>query len=349
VFCNQWSFGGDEKITFHKIPRRIKKPSVLGQILFSFACRKTVDDSFDIVHTHSRVTDFDVLTIHVPCFRSYITEEKNRLKKFSLLISAALSPRILSWFWLEKKQFAYKRGRLFIAVSEKIKKDVLSNYFLPNDDFRIAYPGVDSSIAKRINADTHKKEVRLKLGIGENDLVFLFVGTEFKRKGLDALLEGFRLICQDNTKLLVAGGGGGKIERYINLAARMGLRDHVHFLGLVEDVEELYAIADVFILPTLSDPAGMAPVEAMLAGVATIMSCPRYCGTAEHIKNGEALILKNPKDPNEIAEALQRLMDESFRNELRLKGQALASKLTWDETTANTLSTYYEVLQKKQV
>jgi glycosyltransferase involved in cell wall biosynthesis len=93
----------------------------------------------------------------------------------------------------------------------------------------------------------------------------------------------------------------------------------------------------------------MAPVEAMLAGVATIMSCPRYCGTAEHIKNGEALILKNPKDPNEIAEALQRLMDESFRNELRLKGQALASKLTWDETTANTLSTYYEVLQKKQV
>jgi UDP-glucose:(heptosyl)LPS alpha-1,3-glucosyltransferase len=207
---------------------------------------------------------------------------------------------------------------------------------------------VDRSIPKRINADTQKKEIRLKLGIGENDLVFLFVGTEFKRKGLDALLEGFRLICQDNTKLLVAGGGGGKIERYMNLAARMGLKDNVQFLGLVEDVAELYAIADIFILPTLSDPAGMAPVEAMLSGVATIMSSPRYCGTAEHIRNEEALILKNPRDPHEIAQALSRLMDGSFRNELRLKGQALASKLTWDETTANTLSAYYEVLERKQ-
>lgn len=349
VFCHQWSFNGTEKITFHKIPKYIEKPSFLGQLLFSFFCHRMVDDSFDIVHTHARVTHFDVLTIHCPCFRTYITQQKNILKKIFSLISAAFSPRVLSWLWLEKKQFTYNKGRLFIAVSENIKENVLANYSLPDENFRIAYPGVDNTMAKRVNSDNNNKEFRSKLGISENDLLFLFVGTEFKRKGLDVLLNGFKLIHRPNIKLVIAGGGGGEKEKYINLAAKMGLKDNVLFLGLVQDIEDLYAIADVFILPTLSDPSPMAPIEAMLAGVATIMSCSQYCGTAEHIKNEEALLLKNPRDPNEMAKALSRLMDEGYKNELGLRGQALALKLTWDKTTANTLSTYYELLQRKQI
>jgi len=349
VFCHQWSFDGTEKITFHKIPKHIEKPSFLGQLLFSFFSHRMLDDSFDIVHTHSRVTHFDVLTIHCPCFRTYITQQKNRLKKIFSLISASLSPRVLSWLWLEKKQFTYNRERLFIAVSENIKENVQANYSLPDENFRMAYPGVDDTMAKRGNSDNDNKELRSKLEISKNDLVILFVGTEFKRKGLDALLNAFESIQRPNIKLVIAGGGGGDKEKYINLAAKMGLKDNVLFLGLVQDIEDLYAIADVFILPTLSDPSPMAPIEAMLAGVATIMSCSQYCGTAEHIKNEEAILLENPGDPDEIAEALSRLMDEGYKNELGLRGQALASKLTWDNTTANTLSTYYEVLQLKQI
>jgi UDP-glucose:(heptosyl)LPS alpha-1,3-glucosyltransferase len=253
----------------------------------------------------------------------------------------------MAYLWLEKKQFAYDKGRLLIAVSENIKKNVQDNYPLPDESFRLAYTAVDSNIAKKGGDNNRQKELRSKFGIAENDLVFLFVGTEFKRKGLDALLKAAASIPRSNIKFLVAGGGGGKLKEYTKLAETLGLGDDIIFLGLVRDVDNLYAISDVYILPTLSDPCPLAPLEAMASGVATIMSCSKYAGTAELIKNGEALILQDPKDSNEIANALRRLMDESYREELKQKGRRLAEELTWERTTEDTLSTYYEVLERK--
>jgi UDP-glucose:(heptosyl)LPS alpha-1,3-glucosyltransferase len=253
----------------------------------------------------------------------------------------------MAYLWLEKKQFTHDKGRLLIAVSENIKKNVQDNYPLPDDSFRLAYTAVDNNIAKKGSNNNRQKEVRSKFGIAENELVFLFVGTEFKRKGLDALLKAAASIPRSSVKLVVAGGGGGKLKEYTILAEKLGLGDDIIFLGLVHDVEELYAISDVYILPTLSDPCPLSPLEAMASGVATIMSCSKYAGTAELIKNGEALILENPKDSDEIANALRRLMDASYRKELSEKGRRLAEKLTWERTTEDTLSTYYEVLERK--
>jgi UDP-glucose:(heptosyl)LPS alpha-1,3-glucosyltransferase len=347
VFAQDWSFDGKEKITFHRIPRFFIKPSFLNQLLFSYFTRRSVDPSFDIIHTYERVSHFDVFTIQSSCFRSLITRQKNFWRRMLVWLSVFISPRKMAYFWLEKKQFTYDKGRLLIAVSENIKKNVQDNYPLPDESFRLAYTAVDSNIAKKGGNNNRQKELRSKFGIAENDLVFLFVGTEFKRKGLDALLKAAASIPRSNIKLVVAGGGGGKLKEYTKLAEKLGLGDDIIFLGLVRDVDKLYAISDVYILPTLSDPCPLAPLEAMASGVATIISCSKYAGTAELIKNGEALILQEPKDSNEIANALRRLMDESYREELKEKGRRLAEELTWERTTEDTLSTYYEVLERK--
>jgi UDP-glucose:(heptosyl)LPS alpha-1,3-glucosyltransferase len=348
VFAQEWSFQGDQKIIFHRIPRLLAKPSWLNQILFSHFSRRAVGDSFDIVHSHEKVTKFDVMTVHSPCFRSFMTHEKRAWKRVLMWLSVPFSPRKSGWLLIERKQFSHHPAKLFLPVSENVKRDVQTNYSLPDDCFRIAYPGVDSKMKRGID-DTGMaaSAVRSKLGISEDELVFLFVGTEFKRKGLDALLRALTLIPHSKVKLVVAGGGGGKMKKYRNLAEDLGLGNHVVFLGLVKNVEELYAISDAFILPTLSDPSPMAPIEAMTFGLPTVMSCSEYSGAAEHIKSGEALILNNPHDPNEIAGALRKVMDAGFRAQLGRKGQALAAGLTWEATAANTLSVYEEVLRRK--
>jgi UDP-glucose:(heptosyl)LPS alpha-1,3-glucosyltransferase len=348
VFAQDWSFDGKEKITFHRIPRFFIKPSFLNQLLFSYLTRKSVDPSFDIIHTYERVSHFDVFTIQSSCFRSLITRQKSLWRIIFIWLSVALSPRKIAYLWLEKKQFTYDKGRLLIAVSENIKKNVQDNYPLPDGFFRLAYTAVDSNIVKKGGDHNRAKALRSRFGIAEDDLIFLFVGTEFKRKGLDALLKAAASIPRPNMKLVVAGGGGGKLKEYTKLAEKLGLSDHIIFLGLVRDVEQLYAISDVYILPTLSDPCPLAPLEAMASGVATIMSCSKYAGTAELIKNGEALILENPTDTHEVANALQRLMDEGFRRELSEKGRRLAEELTWERTTETTLSVYYELMQVKK-
>jgi UDP-glucose:(heptosyl)LPS alpha-1,3-glucosyltransferase len=349
VFAQEWSYEGKEEIAFHKIPKYLAKPSWFNQLLFSYHADRGVDGSFDIVHSHEKVARFDVMTIHSPCVRSSVTHEKRAWKRFLGWFSLPLSPHKMGWLLLEKKQFSHHSGKLFLPVSENVKRDVQIKYSLPDDCFRIAYPGVDSKMKKSTVRGVNGSAVRSKLGIAEDELVFLFVGTEFKRKGLDALLRGFALLkpCS-NTRLIVAGGGGGKMREYVQLAKNLDLSDHVLFAGLVKNVGELYSIADACILPTLSDPFGMAPVEAMLSGVPVALSSSTYCGAAEIIKGGEALIIKNPQDHHEIKEALCKLMDAGCRAELSRKGQALAAEFTWEHTTARTLSAYEEVLRRKK-
>ncbi|MFC1820295.1 glycosyltransferase family 4 protein [Thermodesulfobacteriota bacterium] len=344
VFAQEWSWKGDERITFHRIPKFFTKPSFLNQLVFSYFIRKYLDESFDIIHSHERVTRFDTLTIHCPCFRTYITEQKNRLKRIFIWLSVILSPRKLAYLWLEKKQFIYHPQRLMIAVSDKVKENVQANYPLPDSYFGLAFPGVDSFMIKR-DDDNNREKIRSELGIDKDDLVILFVGTEFKRKGLDSLLRGFSLINRPGMKLVVAGGG--KPERYIRLSKKLDIEDYVIFLGLVEDIENIYAISNIYILPTLSDPAGMAPVEAMAAGVPTIISSSKYAGSAEQIKNEEALILENPDQPQDIADSLSKMMDESYRMSLSLKGRQFAKQLTWEKTTNETLAIYHRILQLK--
>lgn len=348
VFAHEWSFQGQENITFHKIPKFANKPNWLNQLLFSRDSRRGVGNGFDIIHSHEKVTHFDLMTIHSPCFRSFMTQEKSPLRRGFLWFSVALSPRKRAWLGLEAKQFAYHHERLFIAVSENVKRDVQSNYPLPDESFRIAHPGVDMTVKTNIDAGAERKRLRSELGLSPEDLIVLFVGTEFKRKGLDSLLSALPLVRDSNFKLVVVGGGGGKMNRYRKLVRKLGLAERVLFLGLVGHVGELYSLADAIILPTLSDPWAMAPLEAMLCGLPAALSSSDYCGAAGYLKNNEALIIRDPADPRQIAEALRQLLDPSVRAELGRKGQVLAAELTWEKTTESTLNAYYEVLRRRQ-
>ena len=348
VFAHEWSFQGKEKIEFHKMPRGPVKPSWLNQILFSYFTRKAAGNAFDIVHSHEKVVNFDVMTIHSPCFRSYISRERRRWKRMLNLASVPFSLRKLVWLWLEKKQFTSNRSKIFVAVSGNVKRDVQANYSIPDQRVQIAYPGVDAAMKKRANNSTDRKRLRQELGLSQDDLVCLFVGTEFKRKGLGTLLQALSIMPPSKLKLLVAGGGGGKMRQFERLAKRLELEKQVVFLGLVENVGELYAMADIYILPTLSDPYAMAPVEAMSCGVPVALSSSQYCGATEHIKNREALIINRPWNPEDIAQALRKLLDEDLRAELGRKGQILAAQLTWEKTTASTLSAYVEALRLRQ-
>ncbi len=347
VFAQEWRWEGDEKITFHRIPRFLTKPSFLSLLLFSYFTHKKVDNSFDIIHSHERVTHFDALTVHCPCFRTYITDEESLLKRMLIWLSIGLSPRKMAYLWLENRQFSYNSKRMLIAVSDKVKRNVRANYSLPDEYFGLAFPGVDYSPEDGGQSAESRETERKRLGINKDDLVILFVGTEFRRKGLDALLRGFAMIVRDDMKLVIAGRGEKK-NRYTRLVKELGIAENVIFLGLVEDMGNIYAISDIYILPTLSEPAGMAPIEAMAAGIPVIISSSRYAGSTERIKDREAIILENPDQPENIADALSGLMDGDLRKELGAKGRELARHLTWDQTTKDTLDVYYRILELKE-
>ncbi len=344
IFCQRWDENLINGFTLHRVPKPLPGPSFLNQLVFSWFCRRMVDSSFDIIHSHERVTRFDVLTIHCPCYRGFLTRARV-IRKLLLWLGEITSPRGLAYLGLEKSQFTFRPGRRLISDSKMARDDVIENYPLPEDYFTIAYPGVEFEAIDRAIAATDREKTRRELGLAAADFALLFVGTEFKRKGLDALLAGLRLVGDKRVKLVVVGGGD--IDNYRAKARELEIEDQVIFTGMARDIYPLYIMADAFCLPTLADPCPIAPVEAMACGTATIMSNVPWCGTAEHVKNDEAIILGDPRDPEEIKKAIIRLLNDDEREKISSRGRDLARSITWEATTAATMTAFNEVLARR--
>ena len=317
-----------QRMTIHRVPLHFRKPRYLNQWWFSWWTSKNVR-GFDLVYAHERLTQFDVMHIHSGTFVGGLwgvarAEKKNR---FLIWLKILTQPRISAYWLLEKLHFRPLPGRRWIAVSEMTKREVQLFYPIPDDRFFIAHSGADAPSA---NVDDVRKKWRTKLNAGEQDVLLIFVGSQFDRKGLDALIAALGILRDRPCKLLVLGGG--KTEAYRQQAAELQISDKIIFAGLVKNTSDFYAASDIFVLPTLSDPSPLSPLEAMAHGCATVMSCGRYNGAAEHIQNGEAILLDNPRNPVEIADAIKRLMTPALRGEFARKGRALVEKLTWDRT-----------------
>jgi UDP-glucose:(heptosyl)LPS alpha-1,3-glucosyltransferase len=345
IFCQTWDPALTAGLTIHKLPGPCK-PSFLNQLLFSWSCNRAVDQSFDLLYSHERVSRFDVLSIHCHCYRGFLTRSRGWHKPLRWL-GELTSPRGLAYLWLEKNQYSDKPGRLLIADSQMTVKDVLENYpKLSAERLTVAHPGVDLEEIDRAAAAVDREGLRRRYGLAPADFALLFVGTEFKRKGLDALLEGLSLARCKTARLLVAGAGD--LPTYLRLAEHLGLADRVTFLGRISDIYPLYLLADAFILPTLDDPCPIAPLEAMSCGTATIMSNVPWCGTAEHIRHDEAVLLRNPRDANEIAQVIDRLADPAVRRGYAKRGRALGRTLGWEHTTRITLETFDRVMAERE-
>lgn len=338
IFCQTWDAELGNTMTIHRIPKPLSGPSFLNQLIFSWFCDRNVDDSFDIIYSHERVQRFDVLSIHCPCYRGFLTRSRG-LRKILLWLGELTSPRGLSYLWLEKNQYQAKPGRILIADSRMVGDDVLDNYpNCPPEQIEVAYPGVDLAEIDQALAKYDPAQLRERHGLAPDELALLFVGTEFKRKGLDFLLKALSLVKNQKVRLLIAGPGD--ITTYQTMAEQLGIADRVSFLGRIADIYPYYIMADIFVLPTLSDPCPIAPLEAMACGTPTVMSGGEYCGTAEHIKNDEAIIVANPRDGEEIARAIELLLDRDTRLAYGKKGRQLGKKLGWEHTTEITLAAF---------
>lgn len=142
--------------------------------------------------------------------------------------------------------------------------------------------------------------------------VFLFVGSIVPRKGVRCLLEACQLLKKAGFRsfsVLLVGDGPQQTELR-DFTQQHQLEDCVTWVGRVnyDDIGTYFHHADVFVLPTLEDTWGMVVLEAMLMG--KVVLCSTGAGTAELIVNGENGYRFSPNQPQELAAAMQRLIED---------------------------------------
>lgn len=331
-----------DRVAFHRI-RVPKRPVILKNLLF-FAQASAVArrQRFDIVHSHgASMWGQHVTTAHF-CEAAWLTR-RGEFAADSGGPARAAYQAINSRFSMLIENLIYrKRGtRAVIAVSKAMRADLVTHYGLEPTRIPVIYDGVDLEVFHPDQRSRWRGRIRSRLGIREDVCLALFVGA-YERKGLRYLLEALRVLGEAPLHLLVVGPSQG--PSLPQAARRLGVDDRVTFLGREADVHRYFAAADLFVLPTLYEPFGMAVMEAMATGLPVVTS--RSAGVAELITPLEdGVLLTDPRDPVEIANALGRLVDDpALRTSLGRNARTKVSEYSWDYVIRETLAVYRMIL-----
>ena len=176
---------------------------------------------------------------------------------------------------------------------------------------KIVYvPGVGVDISKFGGHGDIREAKKAELGLKSNDFVILSVGELIPRKNHALTLKAIHLIKEncglENIKFLICGRG--ILEKNLkDLASRLGIADHVSFLGYRNDIGEICAASDLFVLMSIQEGLPVALMEAMACKVPVI--CSNIRGNTDLIENGKNGEIAESK-PSELADAILKLKND---------------------------------------
>jgi UDP-glucose:(heptosyl)LPS alpha-1,3-glucosyltransferase len=233
---------------------------------------------------------------------------------------------------------------LIIVPSEYVRNQLEERYELPHEYVRRVFNGVRVGLPAQVAREQARHRVRETFCLEEPRLVAIFVGHNFRRKGLARMIESLARPAAQTWNLLVVGRGAtAHYERY---AEQLGVLDRIRFLGSRPDVVELYCAADACVLPTYNDPCSRTILEALSLGLPCITTA--YDGSSECIRDGEhGFVIDSPESVDALANALNKLSDEPTRRYISKQAMKLGSFLSMRRHATEVLGLYREIADRR--
>lgn len=337
-------------ITWHRVPA-LGGPHLFAYIWWLCANRfhRWRDAKFrgiapDVVYSPGvNCLDADVVSVHVlfSKVREQIAQERNRVTAWPLILHRRIYYRLIQS--LENK--VYGRDDIFLAaVSEKGAQDIRAR-FGPKKHLSVIYHGVDCEKFNSKRRLELRANARAELKLPDDSFAVLFIGNDWRNRGLPCLLKAVGMLQGQNAHVLVVGTDSS--VAYQKNAEDLGLTSRVHFLPPRRDVEFYYAVADAYAGPSLEDTFSLPPAEAMACGLPVITS--RATGVSEIIHHGEdGLVLEDPTDAKTLSEWLARLAnDANWRNQIGTAAARTAAGYTWTQNSVQLQQVINSLLKSK--
>jgi len=297
----------------------------------------------EIVHTMGAIVPnrVDVATVHF-CHAGY-RERTRRLAQPEEPPIRRMNRAIGRLLAIGAERWSYRPGRVrkLAAVSSGVAAEAARHY--PGTSIEVTPNGVDTARFSR--SWTGRSGFRKEAGANDTDIVTLFVGGDWARKGLALAIRGVALAQKkvENMQLWVVGRG--EVKQYAELARSCGIADRVHFFGPQSRVEQFYPSADIFVLPSSYETFSLAAFEAAACGLPIVAT--RVSGVDELVGADEAGILVG-RTAQAVGAALRRLsLEPAMRERMGDKGRRRAETFTWQQSADTVLALYRDLLATK--
>ncbi|MDY6934982.1 MAG: glycosyltransferase family 4 protein [Spirochaetota bacterium] len=228
------------------------------------------------------------------------------------------------------EKYGMDNADTIIAVSYYTKNIIVNHYGINPDKIEVVHNAVN-------------KERQLeRYGISKNldEKIVLFLGRVTMQKGPDYFLEAANLVLKraENVRFVMAGSGD-LLPQMIQRMAEQRIADRFHFTGFLRgtDVERMYAMSDLYVMPSVSEPFGLSPFEALVYDVPIIIS--KQSGASEILKHA---ICVDFWDVNKLAESIVSILNyEELSREIVRECKEELKSVEWN-TAGNRIKKIYD-------
>lgn len=288
-----------------------------------------------IILSHGDSLIGDVCVVHAVNRASLA--EKRRAGYYSWL----LNPSNLWVTWRDWWMLGGGRYRRIVAISERVRTQLKEHYHVPDEQIVTIPNGINLSRFDPANASARAR-VRRSFGVPKDVPLLLFVGSQYRLKGLEFVI---RALAEMDTRAILLVVGGDNATPFKRLAEQLGVRDRVIFAGARNDLPSIYPAADAFVLPTLYETFALVCLEAMASGLPVLAS--PVGGIEDYLVDGENGF-HIQRDATDIATKLDRLLgDAALHARVRERGLVTAGNYAWEKIAKQYLRLFDELMTER--
>ena len=284
------------------------------------------EEDFDVVHAHDWMTyPAGIATAAMSCKPLVVHIHSTEFDRSGDNVNQMV-------YDIERQGFHY--ASRIIAVSHLTRNIVINRYGVPANKVSVVYNAIDR--------DGHTLQAGPS-DISKDEKIVLFLGRITMQKGPEYFLAAARRVLEVmNDVKFVMAGSGDMVGRTIEMAAGMGIGHKVLFTGFLrgDDVDRVYQMADLYVMPSVSEPFGLAPLEALRNDVPVLIS--KQSGVAEVLKHA---LKVDFWDIDEMANKIVAVLRHPpLQTTLREHGHFEVRKLNWSDAAEQCNEVYEAVM-----
>ena len=244
-----------------------------------------------------------------------------------------------------------RNADLLITTSEFMRKELMQELGASGDKIAVIPNGIDTSGLRNLRQRRSEwAGFRQQFAAPDEPLAF-FVGRLVWEKGPDVLVDAMHLVRQriPGARAVIAGTGSMR-QDLVDKVAALGLQEHVHLVGFVDDEtrDRFYAVSDVAVFPSRYEPFGIVALEAMAAGVPVVVGAG---GLTEVVADGVTGLVAEPGSGFSLSECILEVFRdlEATDERVRRARVVVEEQYTWQRIAAQTVEAYLRVLSELQV
>lgn len=191
-----------------------------------------------------------------------------------------------------------------IAISDKIKRELIEDFSLPETKITVIYDGIDLGRFKQRTSEQYR--------IKTDQYVAAVISRLDKNKGLECFMNAIPIITQKIASIHFIIVGTGTIETKLKESAKkLKISDNVSFTGFKTDIPKILSEVDITIMPSPQEGMSMSALESMASSVPVVITTG--CGLVDVIENNTSGTIVEPDNPHELADGVIRLLQSNYQ------------------------------------